>query len=138
MANNQCQVPSLPIESMTFVKELGSGFEGIVDLYQYNEQVVALKRIKLYHQDDMDEVMNEACIMKNLDSPLVIKLVGITPVYNAVVGLGMDYMRKGDLLTLIETGLPHSIETVKTMFLQIVQGLAYLKSQNILVYFDLL
>lgn len=117
---------------------LGKGSFGIVYrglwVYGGKAQDVAIKVLHESHvmeSQSVEDFYHEAGMMASLDSPYVVKLLGITQTPN--YSLVMEYAQKGSLYDLLhKTTTPLTWAHCYHFSLQIANGLAFLHGQGIL------
>uniref|UniRef100_A0A4W4HQE7 non-specific protein-tyrosine kinase n=1 Tax=Electrophorus electricus TaxID=8005 RepID=A0A4W4HQE7_ELEEL len=118
-------------KSIVLGRILGSGFFGEVyeGVYKKEKVSVAVKTCKDCSPDVMEKFMSEAVIMKNLDHPHIVSLIGIIeedPVW--IVMELYKYGELGDYLTKNQNIL--TSVTLVLFSLQICKALVYLQGKN--------
>ena len=113
------------------VKEIGTGRFGQVWEGECKEMTVAVK----YHRPQTniaDEFLWEAELLKTLDHPHVVKLIGFNATSEKVFTV-MSYMKHGTLLVYLKScGRSQTLKTLMSMGAQIADGMAYLQTQSII------
>ena len=116
---------------IAFVKGIGTGRFGEVWEGQYREMPVAVK----YHKPQaslLEEFLWEAELLKTLDHPYVVKLIGLNSSEENTF-MVMTYMKHGTLnLYLKGFGRSQPLKTLVTMGAEVADGMAYLQTQKII------
>uniref|UniRef100_A0A672GNI3 non-specific protein-tyrosine kinase n=1 Tax=Salarias fasciatus TaxID=181472 RepID=A0A672GNI3_SALFA len=110
---------------------LGSGFFGEVYEGVYKQAVinVAVKTCKDCSPDVMEKFMSEAVIMKNLDHPHIVKLIGI--IEDDPVWIVMELYQYGELGNYLTKNQNQLTNTTLVLFsVQICKALVYLEGVN--------
>ena len=113
-----------------FVRVVGKGRFGEVWEAQYKDLPVAVK----YHKSaasEASEFLWEAELLKSLNHPHVIRLVGVNSKADKVF-MVMEFMTNGTLLEYLKSfGRTQTLRTLMSMAAQVADGMAYLQTQSI-------
>ena len=126
------EICDIPIKKYRIISELGSGSFGTVYLAQniYTKEKVAMKQIKKSCEDLLSdgEIRDEIEILKNLDHPDIVK---INEFYNTADSYLVitEYCGDGELFDQVKNKLSET--QIAVIFRQLLSGLAYLHSKNI-------
>eukprot|EP00064_Thunnus_orientalis_P003469 superscaffoldBa00000282_g3478 len=121
-------------EDIVLGRILGEGFfgevyDGVYKKENGNRVNVAVKTCKDYSPDVMEKFMSEAVIMKNLDHPHIVKLIGI--IEEDPVWIVMELYEYGELGTYLVQNQNKLTNTTLVLFsLQICKALVYLEGVN--------
>uniref|UniRef100_A0A8C9TKJ9 non-specific protein-tyrosine kinase n=1 Tax=Scleropages formosus TaxID=113540 RepID=A0A8C9TKJ9_SCLFO len=116
-------------EDIVLGRILGEGFFGEVHEGVYKKISVAVKTCKDCSPDVKDKFMSEAVIMKTLDHPHIVSLIGI--IEEHPVWIVMELYKYGELGNyLVENQHMLSNVTLVLYALQICKALAYLEGVN--------
>uniref|UniRef100_A0AAY4AXJ8 non-specific protein-tyrosine kinase n=1 Tax=Denticeps clupeoides TaxID=299321 RepID=A0AAY4AXJ8_9TELE len=108
---------------------LGEGFFGEVYEGVYKKINVAVKTCKDCSQDVMEKFMSEAVIMKNLNHPHIVSLIGI--IEEHPVWIIMELYQYGELGSYLKENQSTLTSVMLVLFsLQICKALAYLEGIN--------
>uniref|UniRef100_A0A672GNH8 non-specific protein-tyrosine kinase n=1 Tax=Salarias fasciatus TaxID=181472 RepID=A0A672GNH8_SALFA len=111
---------------------LGSGFFGehlLGSLFHVDPVNVAVKTCKDCSPDVMEKFMSEAVIMKNLDHPHIVKLIGI--IEDDPVWIVMELYQYGELGNYLTKNQNQLTNTTLVLFsVQICKALVYLEGVN--------
>lgn len=119
-------------------EELGSGTYGSVFLFRKNNESYAVKIISLFEPDYKKNIhisnvaYNEIAIYSRLDHPNIIKLYEIIIDSSSRIYLVMEHIENKQLGNFIRDNYPKSWDRVSHVIYQILCGVAYLHSNNIL------
>ncbi|XP_044233423.1 protein tyrosine kinase 2 beta, b [Thunnus albacares] len=122
-------------EDIVLGRILGEGFfgevyDGVYKKENGNRVNVAVKTCKDYSPDVMEKFMSEAVIMKNLDHPHIVKLIGI--IEEDPVWIVMELYEYGELGTYLVQNQNKLTNTTLVLFsLQICKALVYLEGVNV-------
>ena len=122
----------IPVKKYRIISELGSGSFGTVYLAQniYTKEKVAMKQIKKSCEDLLSdgEIRDEIEILKTLDHPDIVK---INEFYNTADSYIVitEYCGGGELFDQVKNKLSET--QIAVIFRQLLSGLAYLHSKNI-------
>ena len=113
-----------------FIRVVGNGRFGEVCEAQYKDLSVAVK----YHKPETSvasEFLWEAELLKSLNHPHVIKLVGVNSKADKVF-MVMEFMTNRTLLEYLKNfGRSQTLRTLMSMAAQVADGMAYLQTQSI-------
>ena len=127
------EIKEIPKKKYITQKLLGVGTYGQVFLVQnkYTKEYFAMKEIPKTSEDLLsdNEIMDEITILKNLDHPDIVR---ITEFYNTDSSYFIisEYCKYGELFEQIK--YEFSETQIAVMFRQILSGIAYLNSNNII------
>jgi calcium-dependent protein kinase len=127
------EIKEIPKKKYITQKLLGVGTYGQVFLVQnkYTKEYFAMKEIPKTSEDLLsdNEIMDEITILKNLDHPDIVR---ITEFYNTDTSYFIisEYCKYGELFEQIK--YEFSETQIAVMFRQILSGIAYLHSNNII------
>ena len=127
------EIKEIPKKKYITQKLLGVGTYGQVFLVQnkYTKEYFAMKEIPKTSEDLLsdNEIMDEITILKNLDHPDIVR---ITEFYNTDSSYFIisEYCKYGELFEQIK--YEFSETQIAVMFRQILSGIAYLHSNNII------
>ncbi|KAJ8610033.1 hypothetical protein CTAYLR_009241, partial [Chrysophaeum taylorii] len=130
-----------------------SGSVGLLHRGTHKRKIVAVKLISLAglslarRTKLLGEFTNELTIMLSLRSPLVVQVFGVVTTETNMLGLVMEYLRRGSLRNLLDdASTPITDDQRRTWAEEIAQGMGYiyehgtqhrdLKSSNILLTDD--
>ncbi|XP_034951870.1 insulin-like receptor [Chelonus insularis] len=125
----------VPRESIKICEELGLGHFGMVYRGVLNgTEHVAIKTIpENYTEDDKNEFLNEASVMKNFSTYHIIKLLGVISEGNPPYVI-MELMENGDLKSYLrrirDTESSLEVSRIVRMAGEIADGMAYLESKK--------
>jgi serine/threonine-protein kinase ULK/ATG1 len=134
---------AIKINDYNLFKLIGKGTFGEVYLTSKsnNSEIYATKRIEISNDEKQKEttskyISNEIKIMKELDHPNIIKLHNLYRTNNHLYFI-MDYCNGGSLSSILNDyklhfGKPFSHEIIQHFMIQIVDGLKYIHSKNII------
>ncbi|XP_062858580.1 protein tyrosine kinase 2 beta, b [Trichomycterus rosablanca] len=121
-------------KSIVLGRILGSGFfgevyEGIYKKENGEKTNVAVKTCKECSPDVLERFMSEAVIMKNLDHPHIVKLIGI--IEEEPVWIVMELYQHGELGNYLSKNQKTLTNVTLVLFsLQICKALVYLQGKN--------
>ena len=122
----------LPSKKYKILSKLGSGSFGNVFLAQnkYTKEKVALKQIKKANKDLLSDgkIRDEIDILKNLDHPDIVRIIENFNTKDSYV-LVTEYCEGGELYDQVRNQLSET--QIAVIFKQLLSGLAYLHSHNI-------
>lgn len=115
------------------LKELGSGNFGSVMMGEYRHKgktiPVAIKTLK---QADLptaqDDLMREAKLMSELDSPFIIRMIGVCK--SGEIMLVLELASMGPLNKYLKKNPMTTVQNITELMYQVSQGMAYLESRN--------
>ncbi|KAI7848084.1 kinase-like domain-containing protein, partial [Circinella umbellata] len=101
-------------------------------------QMVAIKRIKLDPSkiDAIEDVMQEAQILRTLSHPNIVKYEGFIQTTNHCMNIVLEYVENGSLASTLKSFGSFPENLVASYCLRILKGLAYLHQQDV-VHCDL-
>ena len=122
----------LPSKKYKIVDKLGSGSFGKVFLAEnkYTKEKVAMKEIKKSNKDLLSdgEIKDEIDILKSLDHPDIVRIIESFNTKDSYV-LVTEYCEGGELYDQVRNQLSET--QIAVIFKQLLSGLAYLHSHNI-------
>ena len=122
----------LPSKKYKILDKLGSGSFGKVYLAQnkYTKEKVAMKEIKKANKDLLSdgEIKDEIEILKSLDHPDIVRIIESYNTKDSYV-LVTEYCEGGELYDQVRNQLSET--QIAVIFKQLLSGLAYLHSHNI-------
>ena len=122
----------LPSKKYKILDKLGSGSFGKVFLAQnkYTKEKVAMKEIKKSNKDLLSdgEIKDEIDILKSLDHPDIVRIIESFNTKDSYV-LVTEYCEGGELYDQVRNQLSET--QIAVIFKQLLSGLAYLHSHNI-------
>ena len=122
----------LPSKKYKILDKLGSGSFGKVFLAQnkYTKEKVAMKEIKKANKDLLSdgEIKDEIDILKSLDHPDIVRIIESFNTKDSYV-LVTEYCEGGELYDQVRNQLSET--QIAVIFKQLLSGLAYLHSHNI-------
>ena len=122
----------LPSKKYKIISKLGSGSFGKVYLAQnkYTKEKVAMKVIKKANKDLLSdgEIKDEIEILKKLDHPDIVRIIESFNTKDSYV-LVTEYCEGGELFDQVRNQLSET--QISVIFKQLLSGLAYLHSHNI-------
>ena len=122
----------LPSKKYKILSKLGSGSFGKVYLAQnkFTKEKVALKQIKKSNKDLLSdgEIKDEIEILKTLDHPDIVRIIESFNTKDSYV-LVTEYCEGGELFDQVRNQLSET--QIAVIFRQLLSGLAYLHSHNI-------
>ena len=122
----------LPSKKYKILDKLGSGSFGKVYLAQnkYTKEKVAMKEIKKSNKDLLSdgEIKDEIEILKSLDHPDIVRIIESYNTKDSYV-LVTEYCEGGELYDQVRNQLSET--QIAVIFKQLLSGLAYLHSHNI-------
>ena len=122
----------LPSKKYKILSKLGSGSFGKVYLAQnkFTKEKVALKQIKKSNKDLLSdgEIKDEIEILKTLDHPDIVRIIESFNTKDSYV-LVTEYCEGGELFDQVKNQLSET--QIAVIFKQLLSGLAYLHSHNI-------
>ena len=122
----------LPSKKYKILSKLGSGSFGKVYLAQnkFTKEKVALKQIKKSNKDLLSdgEIKDEIEILKTLDHPDIVRIIESFNTKDSYV-LVTEYCEGGELFDQVRNQLSET--QIAIIFRQLLSGLAYLHSHNI-------
>ena len=122
----------LPSKKYKILDKLGSGSFGKVFLAQnkYTKEKVAMKEIKKANKDLLSdgEIKDEIDILKSLDHPDIVRIIESFNTKESYV-LVTEYCEGGELYDQVRNQLSET--QIAVIFKQLLSGLAYLHSHNI-------
>ena len=122
----------LPSKKYKILDKLGSGSFGKVYLAQnkYTKEKVAMKEIKKSNKDLLSdgEIKDEIDILKSLDHPDIVRIIESYNTKDSYV-LVTEYCEGGELYDQVRNQLSET--QIAVIFKQLLSGLAYLHSHNI-------
>ena len=127
------EIKEIPKKKYITQKLLGVGTYGTVYLVQnkYTKEYFAMKEIPKTSEDLLsdNEIMDEIEILKNLDHPDIVR---ITEFYNTENSYYLinEYCKYGELYEQVKNEFSET--QIAVMFRQILSGIAYLHSNNII------
>eukprot|EP00038_Savillea_parva_P008369 m.176483 g.176483 ORF g.176483 m.176483 type:complete len:1219 (+) comp14182_c0_seq1:368-4024(+) len=130
---------------LSFGPELGSGMFGVVHRAQatgirgmHGKVTVAVKECSEDRAslDDMMNFVREADLMKRLDHPNVLRLLGVCMQEHPLLIIA-ELMKKGDLKRYLRQHPSLSVPSLMTMCEDVAEGLSYLAIQHRFVHRDL-
>ena len=127
------EIKEVPKTKYITIKTLGIGTYGQVYLVQnkFTKEFFAMKEIPKTSEDLLSdtEIMDEIEILKNLDHPDIVRIIEFYNTESSYYIIN-EYCKHGELFAQINK---HFSETqIAVMFRQILSGLAYLHSNNII------
>ena len=121
-----------PSKKYEILSKLGSGSFGSVYLARnkYTNEKVAMKQIKKSSANLLSdgEITDEIEILKNLDHPDIVRIIESFNTKNSYI-LITEYCEEGELFDQVKNQLSET--QIAVIFKQILSGLAYLHSNNI-------
>nr|XP_002124836.3 tyrosine-protein kinase Btk29A [Ciona intestinalis] len=123
----------IDINELQFMKELGSGQFGVVQLASIRgKQLVAVKIMKEGTMEE-DHFIEEAEVMTKLTHPNLVELYGVV-VKQRPICIVTEFMEEGCLLDYIRkhTHLQNHPETLLDMSCQICSAMKYLETNNLI------
>ena len=121
-----------PSQKYEIISKLGSGSFGSVYLAKnkYTNEKVAMKQIKKSSQNLLSdgEITDEIEILKTLDHPDIVRIIESYVTKNSYI-LITEYCEGGELFDQVKNQLSET--QIAVIFKQILSGLAYLHSNNI-------
>lgn len=131
-AVNSTSIPIISWGDLVLGKELGKGSFGVVSkaLWLKTTDVAVKKLLKALTQDLLEEFKKETEVHMHLRHPNVIMLYGIclAPPH---FGMVLEFMANGSLDQVLQRPGECSLSTRLTFALEMVSGLLYLHSKNI-------
>uniref|UniRef100_A0A8B9KWF4 non-specific protein-tyrosine kinase n=1 Tax=Astyanax mexicanus TaxID=7994 RepID=A0A8B9KWF4_ASTMX len=121
----------IPRKAIVLGRILGAGFFGEVyeGVYKKGKINVAVKTCKDCSPDVMEKFMSEAVIMKNLDHPHIVSLIGI--IEESPVWIIMELYQHGELGNYLTQNKNTLTNVTLVLFsLQICKALVYLQGKN--------
>ena len=122
----------LPSKKYKILSKLGSGSFGKVFLAQnkYTKEKVAMKQIKKSNKDLLSDgkIRDEIDILKKLDHPDIVRIIESFNTKDSYV-LVTEYCEGGELFDQVRNQLSET--QIAVIFRQLLSGLAYLHSHNI-------
>ena len=122
----------LPSKKYKILDKLGSGSFGKVFLAQniYTKEKVAMKEIKKSNKDLLSdgEIKDEIDILKSLDHPDIVRIIESFNTKDSYI-LVTEYCEGGELYDQVRNQLSET--QIAVIFKQLLSGLAYLHSHNI-------
>ena len=122
----------MPSKKYKILSKLGSGSFGNVFLAQnkYTKEKVALKQIKKANKDLLSDgkIRDEIDILKNLDHPDIVRIIESFNTKDSYV-LVTEYCEGGELYDQVRNQLSET--QIAVIFKQLLSGIAYLHSHNI-------
>ena len=140
MSADQSKNPKKPKETYTILKFLGRGGFGEAYLIKSNETgilyVIKIMNIQALKEGEQTNAMNEACLLKMIDHPNVIKFKEVFKVIHPISKLNiiMEYANGGDISKILKNQIPnHFKENLLIDWLtQICNALNYIHSKKII------
>ena len=127
------EIKEIPKKKYNIQKILGVGTFGRVFLVQnkYTKEFLAMKEIPKTSEDLLSdsEIMDEIEILKNLDHPDVVRIMEFYNTENSYFIIN-EYCKYGELFEQVKNIFSET--QIAVMFRQILSGLAYLHSNNII------
>ena len=121
-----------PTKKYKIISKLGDGSYGVVYLAVniITKQNIAMKKIKKVKENEIDdmEIKNEINILKKLDHPNIVKIIEFYSAPKAYYII-TDFCSCGELYNQIKT--QYSENQLAVLFYQVLSGLYYLHSNNI-------
>lgn len=129
-------VPKTTLEYFKFIRIIGEGNCGKVFLAEsiLCGRLVAIKQIKrskILEKDDKNKFLQEIAILKELSHKNIIKIFEVFE--NSVnIFLVTEYAPNGDLISVLKEKGIFSEENWRKILFQLIEGLAYLQSKNVI------
>jgi len=120
----------IKIDNINVKEKLGAGNFGEVYRGDWEGAEVALKKLK--SAEDYEEFVKEAGVLKNLNHPNVLRLLGIFIDNSGFQYIVTEFMPKGNLLKVVQSDKSILISDLINMAKQAAAGMTYLESQSII------
>jgi hypothetical protein len=93
------------------------------------EVPVAIKKVKIENEKTKKEIHKESELMKSLDNPNIIKLIGVC--FDEQILIVLELAKLGPLKCYVEKNKNFGAEKLAKICLQVAKGMEYLTSNNI-------
>ena len=127
------EIKEIPKKKYLIKKILGTGTYGHVYLVEnkYTQECFAMKEIDKTSEDLLtdSEIVDEVEILKNLDHPDIVRIMEFYNTENSYFIIN-EYCKYGELFEQVKNDFSET--QIAVMFRQILSGLAYLHSNNII------
>eukprot|EP00884_Botryococcus_braunii_P012957 jgi/Botrbrau1/21662/Bobra.43_1s0061.1 len=136
----------IPASALERVRTLGKGSFSMVEVCRYNNGqevlLVAVKRLKAGSELDLEDLINEAKILRKLTHRYITKFIGVGTVredqvvdnrFKSESYLVQEYIDGGTLTHRLRSKAPYLYGTAAKWGRQLAEGLAYLHSFNPMV-----
>lgn len=112
---------------------IGKGSYGVVykAMNKKNEQVVAIKEVNYEDDDELNDIMSEIDLLKNLDHVNIVKYHGFIQ-KSANLYIILEYCSQGSLKNLISRNHGLKEAAASQYVAQTLQGLSYLHEQGVI------
>ena len=131
-SNALAEIPEIPIDELKELQKqpLASGAYSDVFFYQWNNQNVVLKKLRINpRSDQMKDIKKETSLAISLLHPNIVKVYGTTNLRDGLMGILMEYADRGDMSRNNMDKLD-DLQKIKVSF-GICLGIEYLHSKRV-------